>query len=94
MIDAAFLSLSDNLAEMLRLPGELVDEEAGVRSHITECSIEMPIELDVTRGEAGELMLGSTPPLYYVDTSFRPSYHRIRFTAVRVEVSAEVPDGR
>lgn len=87
MRDDAYLSFSDALAEMIDLPGELVDEEAGVRSHITECTIELPIELDVSRDESGRLVLGSAPPLYYVDTSYRPSYHRIRVTAVRTEVT-------
>ena len=31
--------------------------------------------------EGGELRIGSTPPLYYVDTSIRPSFHRLKFTA-------------
>jgi hypothetical protein len=91
MMDQAFLSFSDALAEMLTIPGgELVDEDAGVRSHITQVTFELPIELDVSRDESGVLTLGSAPPLYYVDTSYRPSYHRLRVTASRTEVS----DGR
>jgi hypothetical protein len=35
----------------------------------------------VFRDEDGKLRIGSTPPIYYVDTSFRPSYHRISFKA-------------
>jgi hypothetical protein len=89
-MDSAFLAFSDALAEMLDIPGDIVDEEAGVRSHITQCTIEMPIELDVSRDESGALVLGSTPPMYYVDTTYRPSYHRICFTATRTEAT----DGR
>jgi hypothetical protein len=90
MMDQAFLSFSDALAQMFDFQGEIVDEEAGVRSHITGCTIELPIELDVSRDESGALVLGSAPPLYYVDTSYRPSYHRIRVMATRTEVH----DGR
>ena len=89
-MEQAFLLFSDTLAQMLDFQGEIVDEEAGVRSHITECTIEMPIELDVSRDESGALVLGSTPPLYYVNTTFLPSFHRIRLTTTR----SEVPDGR
>ena len=34
----------------------------------------------------GVAQIGSTPPLYYVDTSFRPSYHRL-------SIAAELIDG-
>jgi hypothetical protein len=82
-MDAAFMPLRQILDQMLaHLGEELVDDDAGVRSHIYECSIESPLELDVLRDETGLLRLGATPPLYYVDTTFRPSFHRISFTAV------------
>jgi hypothetical protein len=90
MMDQAFLSFRDALADLFDFQGEIIDDEAGVRSHITECTIEMPIELDVSRDESGKLVLGSTPPMYYVHTTFLPSFHRIRVTATR----SEVPDGR
>jgi hypothetical protein len=90
MIDGAFLPLREALAQMLVFTGSLSNEEAGVRSHIYECTIELPLELDVSRNDAGDLALGSAPPLYYVDTTYRPSYHRVRFTAS----IDEVHDGR
>jgi hypothetical protein len=96
-VDSAFLTFSDALAEMLDFRGEIMDEKAGVRSHITQCTIELPIELDVSRDESGALVLGSAPPIYYVDTSYRPSYHRLRVMATRSDAATtyhEVPDGR
>lgn len=82
MMDDAFMPLRQILDQMLaHLGEELVDEAAGVRSHIYECTIESPLELDLLRDETGVLHLGATPPLYYVDTTFRPSFHRITFTA-------------
>jgi hypothetical protein len=89
-MDPAFLAFTDALAQMLDIRGEIVDDEVGVRSHIMQLSIELPIELDVSRDESGALVLGSAPPIYYVDTTYRPSYHRIRVTAVTPEAS----DGR
>jgi hypothetical protein len=84
-MDEAFLPLCEIIRRAMAFRGEVVDEAAGVRSYINACDVEMPVELDVTRDEAGRLRIGSTPPLYYVDTSFRPSYHRIKFTAVLAE---------
>lgn len=86
MMDEAFLPLREALSQMLDIAGTLVNEEAGVQSHIYECTVELPIEMDVTRGLDGQLALGSVPPLYYVDTTYRPAYHRVRFTATRTEV--------
>jgi hypothetical protein len=96
-MDPAFLAFHDALAGMLDFRGEIVDEQAGVRSHITRCTIEMPIELDVSRNDAGALVLGSAPPLYYVDTTYRPSFHRVRVTATLGAARATQPeasDGR
>ena len=69
------------IERLMAFGDELVDEEAGVRSHIYAMEIESPVELDVSKDERGIVRIGSTPPLYYVDTSFRPSFHRLRFSA-------------
>ena len=81
MIDEAFMPFRQIIQRMLAFDGGIFDEEAGVQSYIYECEIDSPIELDVVRDENGVLQIGSTPPIYYVDTSFRPSFHRLRFTA-------------
>lgn len=89
-MDDAFLPLHRMIAEMGSFPAEILDEEAGVRSHIHTFEIETPIELDVFRDDDGALRIGSTPPLYRVDTSFLPSFHNVRFTA---KLSSEEQDG-
>jgi len=80
-MDEAFLPFRQIIEEMLTFRGEFIDEEAGVRTYITDYEIESPVELDVSRDADGTLRIGSTPPLYYVNTSIRPSFHRLRFTA-------------
>ncbi len=87
MIDEAFMPFQQIIEKMLAFGGEIVDDEAGVRSYIYKCEIESPVELDVVRDDKGALHIGSTPPLYYVDTSIRPSFHRLKFTAQLSEVS-------
>jgi hypothetical protein len=39
----------------------------------------------VSRDNSGALVLGSAPPLSYVETTDLPSFHRTRDTAVRDE---------
>jgi hypothetical protein len=82
MIDEAFMPFQQILENMLAFGGEIVDDEAGIRSYIYECEIDSPVELDVRRDEQGNVRIGSTPPLYHVDTSFQPSYHRLKFRAI------------
>jgi hypothetical protein len=80
-MDEAFLPFSGIVERMLAFAGECEDEEAGVRSYITACEIESPVELDITRDAAGRLLIGTTPPIYCLMTSVAPSFHRVRFTA-------------
>jgi hypothetical protein len=78
-MDEAFRSIEDLIVGLIAFE-PLVDEDAGVRTYIRRCEIESPVELDITATADG-VRLGSTPPLYYVDTSLRPSYHRLSITA-------------
>jgi hypothetical protein len=80
-MDEAFFPFAAIVQRMITFQGEFVDEQAGVRSYICGCEIEMPVELDILHDASGQLRIGSTPPLYYVDTTFRPSYHRLKLTA-------------
>lgn len=86
-MDEAFVPFH-GIVNGLRPTAEIRDDDLGMHSYITRVEIEAPVELDVTRDGDGTLQIGSTPPLYYVDTSLRPSYHRLRFTA---EVDREEP---
>ena len=79
-MDEAFVPLDRIIAGMLAFP-EFVDDDAGVRTYVHHCEIESPVELDIHVDERGVVQIGSAPPLYYVDTSFRPSFHRVSFKA-------------
>ncbi len=89
MLDEAFLPFQDIIERMLSIDSEIIDDQVGVRSYIYAYEIETPLELDIVRDADGQLQIGSTPPLYYLDTSIRPCFHRLRFTA-QVD---EVPNG-
>ncbi len=84
-MDPAFRPVHTLLAGLLPADDELVHPESGVRSRIVGCEIETSIELDVTVDGDGRVQIAATPPLYRVDTSLRPSYHQVRFTAHRAE---------
>lgn len=79
-MDEAFLPLH-RMLQAMTADGDIRSERHGIHMYVHRYSIESPVELDVARGEDGSLSIGSVPPLYRVETSFRPSYHQIRFAA-------------
>jgi hypothetical protein len=84
-MDEAFVPMHGVMLGLAPTAGDLWDDDLGVHMYIHRFEIESPVELDVTRDDAGALRIGSTPPLYYLDTSLRPSYHRLRFRAALEE---------
>jgi hypothetical protein len=87
-MDEAFHPLHRIIEALVPRGAEFRDEAAGVRAYVERVAIDSPVELDVVRNQ--ELEIGSTPPLYYVDTSLRPAYHWMRFT---VELAEDEGDG-
>ncbi len=80
-MDEAFRPFHSILTGMAPTEAEFRDDDAGVHSYVYRFEIDSPVELDVSRDADGLLRIGSTPPLYYVNTSLRPAYHRMRFRA-------------
>ena len=89
-MDEAFHSFDQILAGMAPTDAAFEDEDAGFRMYVERFTIESPVELDISRDDDAVLRIGSTPPLYYVNTSLRPSYHRLRF---RAELTDDGDDG-
>jgi hypothetical protein len=81
MMDPDFITFDRMLEQLFSFPGKIMDEENGIVTTITSCTIETPIELDVRCSENGSLRIGSTPPLYYARTTFLPSFHRMKVVA-------------
>jgi len=79
-MDEAFVPLHE-LMLGISAGGERRSDEHGVRMVIDRFTVESPIELDVTVAGDGAVAIGSVPPLYRVETTYRPSFHQIRFTA-------------
>jgi hypothetical protein len=80
-LDEAFMPFQQMMRNLLALGNELVDEEQGVRSYIVKFEIESPVELQIVREEDGQVRIGTTPPLYRVQTSVLPSFHGLKFKA-------------
>jgi hypothetical protein len=85
-MDEAFIPLHEMVLGMAAR-GDIRSEEHGIHMYIDRFSVQTPIELDVAVATDGSVSIGSVPPLYRVETSLRPSYHQIRFSAELGEVS-------
>jgi hypothetical protein len=84
-MDAAFLPFNEMLDKILDIDGELYTPDNGIHSYVYELDLTTPIELDILVDENGKVSLGIIPPLYRVETSFRPSYHSLTFTAEKYQ---------
>jgi hypothetical protein len=80
-MDESFFPLHSVIEGLKPTPSEFFDDDEGVHSFIDKIEIDMPVELSITVDSNGTVIIGTTPPLYYVDTTYRPSYHQIRFVA-------------
>jgi hypothetical protein len=79
-MDEAFIPLHEMILGMAAR-GDIRADDHGIHMYIDRFSVESPIELDLSVHDDGSIGIGSVPPLYRVSTTFRPSYHQIRFTA-------------
>jgi len=84
-IDEALLPFHEHLNAMLEIDGNFEDKEAGFKMMVHEVTIESPLQLDIIVDEDESVTVGSSPPLYYVDTAVQPVFHNIRFRAVITE---------
>jgi hypothetical protein len=84
-IDEALLPFHQHINEMLVIDGEVYDKSKEIRMSIYEVDIDSPVQLDVIVNEYGQVVVGSSPPLYYLDTGIQPVFHNIRLRAVATE---------
>lgn len=78
-MDEAFIPFSELIPQILPVTDPVEDLTLGVRTMVTACVVETPIELDIMWGTHG-LAVGSVPPLYHLETSDLPVFHRVRIT--------------
>jgi len=80
-MDNAFISFGQIVEKVLDFKGDISDEDNGIHFYIDEIEVGTQVELDIIVDENGKVTIGAIPPLYRVNTSFRPSYHSITLTA-------------
>jgi hypothetical protein len=82
LIDEALSPFSGLLEQLSDLDGWLDDPQWGVQMQLENADLELPVQLQVGVGEQGRIVIGASPPLYFLETSIMPVFHQI---TVRVE---------
>jgi hypothetical protein len=84
-IDEALLPMYQHLQGFVDINGVISDDFAGVKMELEEVEIESPIQLQIIVQENGAVTLGSSPPVYYVETGVMPVFHQIKVKAVKTD---------
>ena len=76
--DESMMGLAEMVEDIVEPFNERGDESMAIE--LVGIGIDMPVQLQATITEDGKVVLGITPPLYRIETSFSTVYHQIRFT--------------
>ena len=71
------LEWSEFISQMTEVDGYLRDDEMGTAMQLEMVEMSMPIQLELHVGEDGQVILGGSPPLYYVNTTILPVFHQL-----------------
>lgn len=76
-IDEAMLAMGAFVAQMTEIDGYLVDDLMETAMRVEKIHMSIPIQLQLEVRDDGSVMLGSSPPLYYTETTVLPVFHQL-----------------
>lgn len=77
LLDETMLEWSEFISQMTEVDGYLADVEMGTSMQLEKVEMSMPVQLELHVGEDGRVIIGGSPPLYYVDTTVLPVFHQL-----------------
>jgi hypothetical protein len=81
IIDFAFMPVFKHINALMNIEeASFSDDLKGFRLYMDEIIVEMPVEIDLGVDENGVVHIGSTPPIYYANTSILPVFHNLKVT--------------
>ena len=83
-IDEAMLHLSDFVSQMTDVEGYVRDDDDAAAMLLQRVKLSIPLQVDFHVKEDGSVILGSSPPLYYTETTFLPVFHQLDIT-IKIE---------
>ncbi len=92
-IDEAYAPFAGNITAFADLLGAYEDPGKTQRLRATGIKVETPVELDLLSQGGHVMAIGTTPPVYRVETTIMPVFHTLRMTIVpSAEVNSEPGD--
>jgi hypothetical protein len=85
LIDEAMMTVEEMVGDLISPVEEMTDHEEQVSLSIHQLELDMPIQLEVVVKEDGSVLIGTTPPLYKLETSFEPVFHQLRFSFQKLD---------
>lgn len=89
VIDEAMLEMSGFIDEMTDLDVYLVAEEEDFAMYAEKVTLDLPVQLDIGVLDDGQVVIGSSPPLYYVETTIMPVFHQLKVTIEKENTQTE-----
>lgn len=80
VIDEAMMEMGEFISQMSEVEGYLLDEKWQTATRLENVEMEIPIQLDLHVNDDGLLTIGSSPPLFYVNTTVMPVFHQLKVT--------------
>jgi hypothetical protein len=69
--------MGEFVAQMTDVEGYLVDHEMRTAMQLEHVELSIPVQIDLLVNEDGTVVIGSSPPLYYADTTILPVFHQL-----------------
>ncbi len=85
LIDESMMTLEEMVGELISPVEEIIDQEEQVSLSIHQLALDMPVQLEVVVRDDGSVQIGTSPPLYKVETSFTPVFHQLRFSFQKLD---------
>ena len=85
IIDESMMTVEEMVNELIGPIEEIVDQEEGVVQSIHKLEMNMPVQLEVVVDDDGNVQIGTTPPLYKLETSFMPVFHQLSFSFEKID---------
>ena len=76
-IDESLLPFAQMVEQLSNLEGKIGTKEMGVAMEIEEAELALPLQMEILVDQFGQVTLGASPPLYYVETSVMPVFQNI-----------------
>ena len=74
------MTIAEKVNELIEPVEEITDDTNTVSLSISKVQLDLPVQLQIAVSDSGDVVIGTSPPLYQIETSFMPAFHQLRFT--------------